>query len=35
MLASEALVPGCYGRLAESLRETFDLDDKGVALFFP
>ena len=33
MLASEALVPGYYGRLAESLRETFDLDDKGVAFF--
>ena len=33
MLAGEALVPGYYARLAESLRTTFDLDDKGVAFF--
>ena len=33
MLASEALVPGYYAQLAESLRTTFDLDDKGVAFF--
>lgn len=33
MLAGEALVPGYYARLADSLRSSFDLDDKGVAFF--
>ena len=33
MLAGEAIVPGYYAQLAESLRETFDLDDKGIAFW--
>ena len=33
MLAGEAIVPGYYAQLAESLRTTFGLDDKGVAFW--